>query len=207
LIHCAGRTTATYTETLAITPDQDPALVDALRRLLRAGGEDPDREGLLETPVRFLRAWAEWTSGYDEHPAEILKTFDDGASAYDEMVLVRDIPVYSLCEHHLAPFFGVAHVGYLPRGRIVGLSKLNRLVGAFARRLQVQERLTTQIADTLHDALAPYGVAVMLECRHMCMESRGIRQPGAATITSAMRGHMKDDAKSRAEFLGLITRR
>jgi GTP cyclohydrolase IA len=194
-------------ETAAITPEQDPKLHDALRSLLRAGGEDPGREGLLETPARFLRAWQEWTSGYAENPAEILKTFDDGASAYDEMVLVRDIPVYSLCEHHLAPFFGIAHVGYLPRGRIVGLSKLNRLVGAFSRRLQVQERLTTQIADTLFEALAPYGVAVMLECRHMCMESRGIRQPGAATVTSAMRGHLKDDAKSRAEFLAIIGRR
>lgn len=191
----------------AIATDLDPQLLEAMRLLLRAGGEDPDREGLLETPGRFLRAWQEWTSGYAEHPADILKTFDDGAAAYDEMVLVRDIPVYSLCEHHLAPFFGVAHVGYLPHGRIVGLSKLNRLVGAFSRRLQVQERLTTQIADTLFDALKPYGVAVMLECRHMCMESRGIRQPGAATVTSAMRGHIKDDAKSRAEFLGLVARR
>ncbi len=178
-----------------------------MRELLRSGGEDPDREGLLETPDRFLRAWAEWTSGYAESPNEILKTFDDGANAYDEMVLVRDIPVYSLCEHHLAPFFGVAHVGYLPRGRIVGLSKLNRLVGAYARRLQVQERLTTQVADTLFDALNPYGVAVMIECRHMCMESRGVRQPGASTITSAMRGTLKTDAKSRSEFLNFVSRR
>ena len=178
-----------------------------MRALLRAGGENPDREGLLETPARFLLAWQEWTSGYAENPGDILKTFDDGAGSYDEMVLVRDIPVYSLCEHHLAPFFGVAHVGYLPHGRIVGLSKLNRLVGAFSRRLQVQERLTTQVADTLFDALKPHGVAVMLECRHMCMESRGIRQPGAATVTSAMRGHIKEDAKSRAEFLNLVSRR
>ena len=194
-------------EECTINADQDPKLLEAMRALLRAGGEDPDREGLLETPARFLRAWREWTSGYAENPGEILKTFDDGAGSYDEMVLVRDIPVYSLCEHHLAPFFGVAHVGYLPQGRIVGLSKLNRLVGAFSRRLQVQERLTTQVADTLFDALKPHGVAVMLECRHMCMESRGIRQPGAATITSAMRGHIKDDAKSRAEFLNLVSRR
>lgn len=194
-------------EDCIIDADLDPRLLDAIRALLRAGGEDPDREGLLETPGRFLRAWHEWTSGYAEHPSDILKTFDDGAGSYDEMVLVRDIPVYSLCEHHLAPFFGVAHVGYLPRGRIVGLSKLNRLVGAFSRRLQVQERLTTQIADTLFEALHPHGVAVMLECRHMCMESRGIRQPGAATVTSAMRGHIKDDAKSRGEFLNLVSRR
>jgi len=194
-------------EECIIKADQNPQLLDALRRLLAAGGEDPDREGLLETPARFLRAWQEWTSGYAENPADILKSFDDGAASYDEMVLVRDIPVYSLCEHHLAPFFGVAHVGYLPQGRIVGLSKLNRLVGAYSRRLQVQERLTTQVADTLFDALKPHGVAVMLECRHMCMESRGVRQPGAATVTSAMRGHFKDDAKSRAEFLSLASRR
>ena len=185
----------------------DRALLEAVRTLIRAAGEDPARQGLHDTPERFLRAWREWTSGYHESPGEILKSFDDGAANYDELVIVRDIPVYSLCEHHLAPFFGVAHVGYLPRERIVGLSKLNRLVGALSRRLQVQERLTTQIADTLHEALRPHGVAVMLECRHMCMESRGIRQPGAATLTSAMRGTLIADAKSRAEFLSLVGRR
>ncbi len=182
-------------------------MLEAVRALIRSGGDDPGREGLLETPARFLRAWQELTSGYAEHPREMLKSFDDGADSYDEMVLVRDIPVYSLCEHHLAPFFGIAHVAYLPQGRIVGLSKLNRLVGAFARRLQVQERLTTQIADTLFETLKPHGVAVMLDCRHMCMESRGIRQPGAATVTSAMRGHFKDDSKSRSEFMSLVSRR
>jgi GTP cyclohydrolase IA len=178
-------------------------LLAAVRLLIEAGGDDPSREGLRETPERFLRAWKEWTSGYDENAMEVLKSFDDGAGGYDELVIVRDIPVYSLCEHHLAPFFGVAHIGYLPRERIVGLSKLNRLVGVLSRRLQVQERLTTQIADALQTALQPHGVAVMLECRHMCMESRGIRQPGAATITSAMRGTLIDDPRSRSEFLTL----
>jgi len=178
-------------------------LLAAVRLLIEAGGDDPTREGLRETPARFLRAWKEWTSGYDEKAMDVLKSFDDGAGGYDELVIVRDIPVYSLCEHHLAPFFGVAHIGYLPRERIVGLSKLNRLVGVLSRRLQVQERLTTQIADALQTALQPHGVAVMLECRHMCMESRGIRQPGAATITSAMRGTLIDDPRSRSEFLTL----
>ncbi|HEX9138491.1 MAG TPA: GTP cyclohydrolase I FolE [Steroidobacteraceae bacterium] len=186
-----------------MNPVDHDKLLAAVRLLIQAGGDDPAREGLRETPERFLRAWKEWTSGYDEKAMDVLKSFDDGAANYDELVIVRDIPVYSLCEHHLAPFFGVAHVGYLPKERIVGLSKLNRLVGVLSRRLQVQERLTTQIADALQTALKPHGVAVMLECRHMCMESRGIRQPGAATITSAMRGTLIDDPRSRSEFLSL----
>ena len=179
----------------------------AVATLLAWAGDDVSREGLLDTPARVAQAYEELFAGYAQDPSDILDTVFEEVEGYSEMVLVRDIPVYSLCEHHLAPFFGVAHVGYLPHGRIVGLSKLNRLVGAFSRRLQVQERLTTQVADTLFDALKPHGVAVMLECRHMCMESRGIRQPGAATVTSAMRGHIKEDAKSRAEFLNLVSRR
>jgi len=178
--------------------------LDAVRRLLTLIGENPDREGLRETPARFLKALAEYTRGYQEKPEEVLKVFEDGAQSVDEMVIVRDIPVYSLCEHHLAPFFGRAHVGYVPDKRILGLSKMSRLVEVFARRLQVQERLTNQIADALATHLQPLGVAVVIECRHMCMESRGVRHTGTATVTSALRGSIKTNADTRREFLALI---
>jgi GTP cyclohydrolase I len=180
--------------------------IEIVRRLLAYIGEDPDREGLLETPVRFLKAWEEYTRGYRERPEDILKSFEDGAQSVDEMVIVRDIPVYSLCEHHLAPFFGKAYVGYVPDKRILGLSKISRLVEIFARRLQVQERLTNQIADALDTHLQPLGVAVVIECRHMCMESRGVRHTGTATVTSALRGSIKSNADTRREFLSLIGR-
>ena len=180
--------------------------IDIVRRLLAYIGEDPDREGLLETPARFLKAWEEYTRGYRERPEDILKSFEDGAQSVDEMVIVRDIPVYSLCEHHLAPFFGKAYVGYVPDKRILGLSKISRLVEIFARRLQVQERLTNQIADALDTHLQPLGVAVVIECRHMCMESRGVRHTGTATVTSALRGSIKSNADTRREFLSLIGR-
>ena len=179
---------------------------EIVRRLLAYIGEDPDREGLLETPARFLKAWEEYTRGYRERPEDILKSFEDGAQSVDEMVIVRDIPVYSLCEHHLAPFFGKAYVGYVPEKRILGLSKISRLVEIFARRLQVQERLTNQIADALDTHLQPLGVAVVIECRHMCMESRGVRHTGTATVTSALRGSIKANADTRREFLSLIGR-
>jgi len=186
--------------------DQEFDLKKAAAHLIEAVEPGPQwRGGLVDTPDRFAKAWQFWTKGYDEDPAKILKTFKDGASNYDEMVLVRDIPVYSKCEHHLADIFGVAHVGYIPNGRIVGLSKLNRLVDCFARRLQVQERLTTQIADALVDNLQPRGVAVMLQCRHLCMESRGVCQQGHTTITSALRGAMLDEASARAEFMSLVS--
>jgi len=189
-----------------IYPDFNFDLKKSCNHLLRAvEGEGAHREGLLDTPARFASAWRYWTKGYEEDPASILKTFQDGASNYDEMVLVRDIPVYSKCEHHLADIFGVAHVAYIPFGRIVGLSKLSRLVDCFARRLQVQERLTTQIADSLVEHLQPRGVAVMLRCRHLCMESRGICQQGHTTITSALRGAILDEASARAEFMSLVT--
>jgi len=187
-------------------PAHSPEDVAAVRRLLAYIGEDPDREGLLETPVRFLKAWEEYTRGYRMNPEEILKSFEDGAQAVDEMVIVRDIPVYSLCEHHLAPFFGKAYVGYVPRKRILGLSKISRLVEIYGRRLQVQERLTNQIADSLDTHLKPLGVAVVIECRHMCMESRGVRHTGTATVTSALRGSIKANADTRREFLSLIGR-
>ncbi len=184
--------------------DQESGANDIPVRLLQYIGEDPQRGGLLETPKRFLKAWDYWTQGYGQDPETILKVFKDGAEKCNELVLVKDIPLYSHCEHHLAPFFGVAHIGYIPDGQIVGLSKLSRLADIFARRLQVQERLTNQIADALTTALAPVGVGVILECRHLCMESRGIQRQGATTTTSAMRGALMDEPSARAEFLRLV---
>lgn len=177
---------------------------DICTRLLQFIGEDPNREGLRETPYRFLRAWRHWTKGYKEDPAEILKVFEDGAKDYDEMVVVSNIPAWSTCEHHMAPIFGVAHVGYVPNGHIVGLSKLNRLVDTFGRRLQVQERWTNDIANAIQEQLAPLGVAVVIEARHLCMESRGVCHQGTITHTSAMRGVLLDKPEARAEFLRLI---
>jgi GTP cyclohydrolase IA len=183
-----------------------PEDLAAVRRLLAYIGENPDREGLLETPSRFLKAWEEYTSGYRIKPEDVLKVFEDGAERVDEMVIVKDIPVYSLCEHHLAPFFGTAYVGYVPDKRILGLSKISRLVEVYARRLQVQERLTNQIADALDQHLQPIGVAVVIECRHMCMESRGVKHSGSATVSSALRGSIKANPDTRREFLSLIGR-
>jgi len=167
--------------------------------------EDPGRGGLLETPARVVKAWQHWTKGYKEDPAKILKAFDDGAGQYDEMVVVSGLPVHSFCEHHLCPFWGEAHVGYIPNGKIVGLSKFGRLVDCFARRLQVQERLTTQIAQAIEVNLKPRGVGVILRCRHMCMESRGIQATGTITITSALLGEFKTQPSVREEFLALKT--
>ncbi|CAL9485082.1 GTP cyclohydrolase I FolE [Streptomyces sp. Tu 3180] len=179
---------------------------NAVRELLIAVGEDPDREGLLETPARVARAYREIFAGLWQKPEDVLTTtFDLG---HDEMVLVKDIEVYSTCEHHLVPFRGVAHVGYIPStsGKITGLSKLARLVDVYARRPQVQERLTTQIADSLMEILEPRGVIVVVECEHMCMSMRGIRKPGAKTITSAVRGQLRD-AATRNEAMSLIMAR
>ncbi|KAK1180253.1 GTP cyclohydrolase I FolE [Streptomyces sp. NPDC000941] len=178
----------------------------AIRELLIAVGEDPDREGLRETPGRVARAYREIFAGLRQKPEEVLTTtFDLG---HDEMVLVKDIEVMSSCEHHLVPFVGVAHVGYIPSndGKITGLSKLARLVDVFARRPQVQERLTTQIADSLMRILEPRGVIVVVECEHMCMTMRGVRKPGAKTLTSAVRGQLRDPA-TRAEAMSLIMAR
>lgn len=183
---------------------EDLSATDIPVRLLQYIGENPARGGLLETPRRFLAAWQHWAAGYKQNPADVLKTFKDGAEQYDDMVLVRDIPVYSHCEHHLAPFFGVAHIAYIPNGRIVGLSKLSRLVDIYARRLQVQERMTNEIAGALETHLQPLGVAVVIECRHLCMESRGIARQGSTTVTSAMHGVFRDNDSARAEFMGLI---
>ena len=176
---------------------------NAVRELLIAVGEDPDREGLRETPTRVARAYREIFAGLWQQPKDVLTTtFDLG---HDEMVLVKDIEVMSSCEHHLVPFHGVAHVGYIPSvdGKITGLSKLARLVDVFARRPQVQERLTTQIADSLMEILEPRGVIVVVECEHMCMSMRGVRKPGAKTVTSAVRGQLRETA-TRAEAMSLI---
>ena len=184
--------------------NEETSAEDIPIRLLQYIGEDPNRGGLKETPTRYLKAWKHWASGYKEDPKALLKCFEDGAEKYDEMVLVKSIPVYSHCEHHLAPFFGTAHVAYIPNGKIVGLSKISRLVDVFARRLQVQERLTNQIADAINENLEPKGVAVVVECRHLCMESRGIQRQGSSTITSALRGVLHDEPAARAEFLKLV---
>tara|TARA_B100000700_G_scaffold331816_1_gene469560 strand:+ start:28690 stop:29268 length:579 start_codon:yes stop_codon:yes gene_type:complete len=161
------------------------------------------REGLVETPDRVAKAMAHWFGGYDMDAGDILKTFEDGAEGYDQMIAVVDIPFYSKCEHHMADIFGTATVAYIPNGKIVGLSKLSRLVDMYARRLQVQERLTNQIADSLQEHLDPIGVGVHIKARHMCMESRGICQQGHHTVTTALKGAIKDEGRTRAEFLNL----
>lgn len=180
------------------------SIEDATIRLLQFIGEDPERGGLLETPGRVARAWDDWSSGYGKNPADILKVFEDGGETYDEMVMVRNIPFYSHCEHHLAPFFGTAHIAYVPNGKIVGLSKLSRLLDMFAHRLQVQERLTGQVADALMKYLDAKGAAVSVRARHLCMESRGIRKQGHETVTNALRGVFKTDVAARAEFLASV---
>ncbi|ACV23496.1 GTP cyclohydrolase 1 [Slackia heliotrinireducens] len=181
-----------------------PRAEAAIREFLYAIGEDPDREGLLETPSRVARACAEIFAGLQENPADHLKKQFHEAD-HEEMVIVKDIPFNSMCEHHLLPFSGRAHVAYIPRkGRITGLSKIARCVEGFARRPQVQERLASQVADALMEALDPLGAIVVIEAEHMCMTARGIRKPGSLTVTSAVRGVFKEDQKTRAEALALF---
>ncbi len=183
--------------------DQDRA-ERAVRELLLALGENPDREGLQETPARVARAFKENFEGLWKRPEEVLTTtFDIG---HEELVIIRDIEVFSHCEHHLTPFHGVAHIGYIPRGKITGLSKVARLVDLYARRPQVQERLTTQIADAMVEILNPLGVIVIIDCEHLCMSMRGVRKSQARTTTSAVRGALRD-ATTRAEAISLITNR
>lgn len=178
---------------------------DLIRKFLQVNGIDPgEREGLKETPTRVANAWQFWLSGYQQDPLEVLKTFEDGASGVDEMVFQGTIPFWSNCEHHMVPFFGIAHVGYLPGGKIVGLSKIARLIDVFARRLQVQERLTQQVADVMHKGLRPLGVGVVLQARHCCMESRGIQKIGSVTTTSALLGALKTKPEARAEFMSMV---
>ena len=186
-----------------------PALIDqerverAVREILLAIGEDPDRDGLSQTPARVARSYVEIFAGMRQNPEDVLTTtFEIG---HEELILVRDIEVYSTCEHHLVPFHGVAHVGYIPGrdGRVTGLSKLARLVDVYARRPQVQERMTSQIADAMVEHLKPLGVLVVVECEHLCMSMRGVRRPGSRTVTSAVRGQMRNPA-TRAEAMGLV---
>lgn len=177
--------------------------VSLIKQLLEAIGEDPNRGGLTETPLRVAKAHLHWFGGYNESPKEVLKTFTDGAEQADQLVILKKVPFWSMCEHHMAPFFGTATVGYLPDKRIVGLSKIKRLVDIFARRLQVQERLTSEIAEALNEHLKPHGVAVVITARHSCMESRGVQCAGVETVTCAKRGLMHEDEKLWAEFLRL----
>lgn len=183
----------------------DPAEVEeAVRTLIRWAGDDPGREGLADTPQRVARAYREFFSGYGEDPVEILaRTFEE-VDGFDDLVVLRDIRLESYCEHHMAPILGVAHIGYLPDKRFVGISKLARLVEVYARRLQIQEKLTAQIANTIEEVLRPQGVGVVIEAEHQCMTTRGVHKPGAAMVTSRMLGCFRDDATTRGEFLTLI---
>lgn len=176
----------------------------AVRTLLRWAGDDPSREGLVDTPMRVVRAYREWFRGYAEDPVEVLhRTFEE-VDGYDEIVMLRDIRFESHCEHHLAPIIGVAHVAYLPANRVVGISKLARTVETFAKRLQVQEKMTAQIAHAIRDVLQPKGVAVVLEAEHHCMSTRGVHKPGVSMVTSMMLGKFREDHRTRKEFLDLI---
>jgi GTP cyclohydrolase IA len=185
-------------------PIDGPRVERAVREILLAIGEDPDRDGLARTPARVADMFTEIFAGLGQDPADHLTVRFD--ADHDEMVMVREIPLYSLCEHHLVPFIGKAHVAYIPGddGRITGLSKLARLVDGFARRPQVQERLTTQVADTINEVLQPKGVLVVIEAEHLCMSMRGVRKPGSLTVTSAVRGLFKTNAATRAEAMGFI---
>jgi GTP cyclohydrolase IA len=184
----------------------EASLQELAREMLMRLGEDPDRDGLKRTPERMERALQYLTRGSQEDPAKILRgaMFD---VSYDEMVIVKDIEMFSLCEHHLLPFFGKVHVAYIPNGKVIGLSKIPRLVDVFARRLQVQERLTTQIAETIQDAIAPQGVGVVIEARHLCMMMRGVEKQHSSTVTSSMLGVFRAEQETREEFLALIRSR
>jgi GTP cyclohydrolase IA len=180
------------------------AVEEAVRMLIRWAGDDPDREGLLDTPSRVLRAYEEWFAGYRDDPAEHLtRTFGD-AAGYDEPIVLRGIPFRSCCEHHMAPINGVVHVGYLPSRRIVGLSKIARVVDSFSKRLQIQERMTAEIAELIDDTLRPRGVAVVVEAVHACMDTRGVQKHGVTTVTSRMLGAFKSDVLLRSDFLKAI---
>jgi GTP cyclohydrolase I len=186
-------------------PARDEAL-EAVRTLIRWAGDDPDREGLVDTPDRVIRSYQEFFSGYGQDPAEVLaKTFSE-VDGYDEMIVMNDIRFESHCEHHMVPIIGKAHIGYLPDHRVVGISKLARLVDVYARRLQIQEKMTVQIADTLQQVLRPKGVAVVIEAAHQCMTTRGVHKPGAALVTSRMLGAFRNDPTTRREFLAIIGR-
>lgn len=177
---------------------------DLVRRFLDVLRIDMNREGLADTPERVFKAWQFWTSGYSQSIDDVFKSFEDGGHNYDEIVFQGAIPFYSSCEHHLTPFFGIAHVGYIPGGRIIGLSKVGRLIDILSRRLQVQERLTTQISAALQTRLNPIGVGVVLQARHLCMEARGVMKSGTVTTTSSLIGALKDKPEARAEFMTMV---
>jgi GTP cyclohydrolase IA len=176
----------------------------AIRTLIRWAGDDPDREGLRDTPARVARAYGEWFAGYGADPHEMLRRTFEEVEGYDEMVVLRDIPFESYCEHHLAPIIGKAHIAYLPRRRVVGISKLARLLEVYAKRLQIQEKMTAQIANALDRVLQPRGVGVVVEAQHQCMTTRGVHKPGVAMVTSRMLGAFRDDPATRREFLALV---
>jgi GTP cyclohydrolase I len=176
----------------------------AVRTLLRWAGDDPSRNGLIDTPARVVRAYEEYFSGYDDDPKKILGRSFDETEGYDEVVVLKDIPFASHCEHHIAPILGRVHIAYLPKARVVGISKLARLVETYGRRLQIQEKMTAQIANTLNEVLDPLGVAVVIEAAHECMTTRGIDKPGVSMVTSTMLGAFRDDPSTRREFMAII---
>ena len=179
-------------------------VAEAIRTLIRWAGDDPSREGLRDTPRRVAKAWREYCAGYSDHPGVHLERVFEEVGGYDEIVLLKDIPFQSHCEHHMAPIIGKAHIAYLPRNHVVGISKLARVLHGFARRLQVQERLTAQVADCIWENLKPLGVAVVIEATHACMTARGVRTPGVSMTTSRMMGVFRDDERSRREVLALM---
>ena len=185
-------------------PHVPDAVQDAIRTLIRWAGDDPEREGLVDTPKRVARAWKEYCQGYAEDPAKHLVRQFGEVGGYDEVVLLKDIPFQSHCEHHMAPITGKAAIAYLPRNRVVGISKLARVLHAYARRLQIQERLTAEVAQCIWDNLQPHGVAVVIEAEHGCMTGRGVRTPGVGMVTSRLLGCFLDDQSSRKEVLGLM---
>jgi GTP cyclohydrolase I len=197
------------TKTAALQPELRPSRAEAeeaVRTLIRWAGDDPDREGLLDTPARVVRSYEEFFAGYQDDPAQILaRTFSE-VEGYDEIVALTDIRFESHCEHHMVPIIGKAHVAYLPNHRVVGISKLARLVEVYAKRLQIQEKMTVQIADTLNDILQPNGVAVVIEAAHQCMTTRGVHKDGVSMVTSRMLGAFRDNLSTRQEFLAMIGR-
>ena len=202
-IHLPAPRTADDPATTLPRPTQQQA-EDAIRTLLLWAGDDPNREGLLDTPKRVAKAYREWFCGYEEDPVELLARSFEEVEGYDEMVVLRDIRVESMCEHHMCPIIGKAHVGYLPNGRVVGISKLARVVEAFGKRLQIQEKLTAQVANVINEVLRPKGVAVVFEAVHQCMTTRGVHKTGVSMVTSRMLGAFRDDASTRREFLSMI---
>jgi GTP cyclohydrolase IA len=196
---------ATISQPRALEPEPSREEAEAaVRTLLRWAGDDPDREGLLDTPARVARAFKDWFSGYGEDPYVFLQATFEETDGYDEMVVLRDIRFESHCEHHMAPIIGKVHIAYLPRRRVVGISKLARLIEVYSRRLQIQEKLTAQIANTVNEVLEPLGVAVVIEATHQCMTTRGVHKPGVSMVTSRMLGSFRSDPSTRREFLAMI---